>query len=1020
MSKKLVLCLAGVIVLACGSLLVYRSVAQGGSSKHGGSKHGGSKHGGSKHGETLTAEEQAAKVAERRKAVKARLKSKMAAVATGVDLSQEGERSAMGFAGWFRDQRVFPGEKYPEGAMQNALAHTASQNLQRPLRPDELVTTAGLPRGGAGGNLEWIFLGPTTIPDGQTDTGAGPVLSPVSGRTQAVVVDPTNPNIAYAGGAQGGVWKTINALSDVQNWTPLTDQEASLATGSIAIDPVDPKILYVGTGEAAGSCDSYYGQGVLRTLDGGATWELLGQTDFQFQSISKVLVDPGSAGTADSTTVFASVRLGIFSSGTSACSTAPGSVTGGVYRSQDSGQTWTLLNLPPALASNQQIHDMAIDPTNANVLYVAVRGFGDQNSAGIWKSNNALAVSPVFTKIDVGYIQTTTATPSDPQTRRTRIALCEGTPSTIYTAVEALGSTLWGVYKTTDAGASWAHVDGGDNGTGDITTGTTALTRLTGPSFTAAMVGQRIVFENRVSRTVATVTDGDNLVLNAPVNETFSGGTWSVGRYPNFCDGQCFYDIMAGCDPADPNTVYVGGNPNAFANDLSGLGGNRDAWRSDDGGDTWTGISQGDGVSGGLHTDVHSIAFDTSVDPTRVYIGSDGGVWRTEDQGASWTSMNTNLGITQFQGVGLHPSDPTIVIGGTQDNGTNIRRTDLEVPNAFFHTDFGDGGQAIIDQADPTRMFHTYFNQTGNFQGPAKSTNSGIDGPGGWTFTGGYFGFGAYYYNGFTPGEPVLFYAPLAQFEGTNPNVIYFGTDKVYRSLDPQAPLGATSWTPVSPAIGAGGEAVSWIEAFPEAIGGNEVIYAGGAAGSLMAAADVNDATSGCPAACTSTWVSIADAAVTPTRFVTDIEVSRADATGNTVYVTFSGFDVTTPATPGHVFMTTNGLDATPTWVNITGNLPDIPTNAIAVDHTTMPATLYVGNDIGVFLSTDGGASWTYENDGHPVVSVFGLDRNPLTGHIVSSTHGRGMFEVLSTGTQLIFRDGFETGDTTVWSNTTP
>ncbi|MEM7352712.1 MAG: hypothetical protein AAF657_18070, partial [Acidobacteriota bacterium] len=486
-------------------------------------------------------------------------------------------------------------------------------------------------------------------------------------------------------------------------------------------------------------------------------------------------------------------------------------------------------------------------------------------------------------------------------------------------------------------------------------------------------------------------------------------------------DGQCFYDIMAGCDPADDDTIYLGGNPNAFGNDLSGLGGNRDAWRSDDGGDTWTGISQGDGISGGLHTDVHSIAFDTSTVPTRVYLGSDGGVWRTEDQGGSWASMNTNLGITQFQSVALHPTDAAIVIGGTQDNGTNIRRVDLAAAPAFFHTDFGDGGQAVIDQSDPTRMFHTYFNQTGNFQGPAKSTNSGIDGPGNWTFTGGYFGFGAYYYNGFTPGEPVLFYAPLAQFEGTNPNVVYFGTDKVYRSPDPQAPFGATSWTPVSPSIGAGaGEPVSWIEAYPDAIGGDEVIYAGGAGGSLMVAADVNGTTSGCPAACTSTWNMIADPAVTPPRFVTDMEVSRADATANTVYATFSGFGSTTPATPGHVFRTTDGLAATPTWVDISGNLPDLPVNAIAVDHTTTPETLYVGNDIGVFMSTDDGVTWTYENNGHPVVSVFALDRNPITGHIVSSTHGRGMFEVQGTGTLLIFQDGFEAGNVAAWSTTFP
>lgn len=955
------------------------------------------------------------KKAERRKIVRQRMKELRRQAIAGVNLGDEASRGQTGFADWFRQQRVYPAETYPRNALRDGFRHTTANNLRTPVLEGDPVSSIGLPlrkRGVAG--LEWGFLGPSTIPDGQTDQGAGAPRSPVSGRMQSIAVHPSNPDIVYAGAAQGGVWKTHNATAAVPVWTPLTDNEASLAIGSVAIDPVDPDIVYVGTGEPAGSCDSYYGQGILRTTDGGITWTLLGQSEFQFQAISKVLIDPTSAGSTDSTTIFASIRLALISSGTSHCDLAPGGATGGLYRSSDSGQTWTLLNLPPAAAASQQIHDMVLDPTNPDVLYVAVRGFGNQDVAGIWKSTDARSMTPSFTKIDTGYIQTSETVQASPQTRRTRLALCEGTPSTLYSAVEALGSSLWGLYKTTDSGANWAHVDGGNSGTGNVTIDTTALSRVTGPAFTSAMVGRRIVLENRISLTVASVTDGDNLVLSAPVEETLTGGTWSVGTYPLFCNGQCSYNLMMGCDPADADTVYLGGNPNSFAGDLSGLGGRRDAWRSDDGGDTWTGISQGDGVSGGLHTDVHAVAFDDSVTPSRIYLGTDGGIWRSENEGGSWTSMNTNIGITQFQSVALHPTNADIVIGGTQDNGTNIRRSDQQPHPKWLHTDFGDGGQAIIDQADPTRMFHTYFNQRGSFQGPSKSTTGGINGPGNWAFTGGYFGFGAFYYNGFIPGDQVLFYAPLAQFEGTNPNVVYFGTDKVFRSPDPQPPFGATSWTPVSPSIGIG-EPISWIEAFPTAINGNEVIYAGSAIGNIIVSADVDGTTSGCPGACTSTWNTISGGGVTPPRFVTDIEVSRGDATGNTAYVTFSGFNSSTPTTPGHVFVTTDGLAATPTWTNISGNLPDLPVNAVAIDHTTTPETIYVGNDIGVYMSLDGGTTYTYENNGHPAVSVFALDRNPSTGQIVSSTHGRGMWEVLGTGT-LLNDDGFESGNFDGWS----
>src|SRR5262249_27023271 len=116
----------------------------------------------------------------------------------------------------------------------------------------------------------------------------------------------------------------------------------------------------------------------------------------------------------------------------------------------------------------------------------------------------------------------------------------------------------------------------------------------------------------------------------------------------------------------------------------------------------------------------------------------------------------------------------------------------------------------------------------------------------------------------------------------------------------------------------------------------------------------------------------------------------------NTAIATFSGFNANTPTAPGHVFRTVNGLSGSATWTNISGDLPDLPVNAIAIDPTSSPHILYVGTDIGVFQSVNGGTNWPYLSNGHPNVSVFGLDRHPVTGQIVSSTHGRGMFELIT------------------------
>jgi len=887
-----------------------------------------------------------------------------------------------GFANWFYSQRAYPTNSIPADARYKALQSAILHNGGLHGAPGGAASpdTPALPT--------WVSLGPSTIPDGQTDTTVGPA-NPVSGRVAAIAVSPADPNTVYVGGAQGGVWKTTNALSATPTWTPLTDQQASLAIGDIAIDPVDPNIIYVGTGEPNGSCDSYYGKGILRSADGGTTWILLGAGSggpFNNQSISKILIDPVTAGSTTSTTLWASTALGFLSSGTEQCIVAPGGWNGAVWRSSDSGATWVLQDVPTgAAAPNARIHDMALDPTDSDILYVAVRSVPTAANGGIWKSVDATAATPSFTKLAGGFPSTVSAVPG---IRRISLGIGgSAAPGTLYAALESVsGSALWGLYKTTDGGTTWSHVEAAS---GTATLSGTTLTATAGAFATdGSWISRRIILSNFASARIASVTDSTHLILSG-----LSGSgafTWSTGSYPAYCSGQCFYDMTIGVDPTDgaAATVYVGGNPHAFAN--SGpLGSSHYVWLSTDGGAIWTPISQGNATTGGLHTDDHEIAFDTSTTPARVYDGNDGGIWRSDDQGASWVTMNTNIAITQFQGVSLHPSDPNIVLGGTQDNGSNIQNPAFQPVPKWFHADFGDGGQSLIDQSTPSRMFHTYFNQSFNFYGPAKSTIGGAGGPGSWDFVGCYFGYGSYYYNGMDPTDPVSFYAPIAEHPAFTPNVVYFGSNKLYRSPDPQPPFGVTSWTPKSPALTKGGGAfLSWIGVLPNA-SGSEVIYTGASDGRVEVSSDV-DGTAGL-----ATWTVIDNASL-PNRFVTSIEVASSDATGNTAYVGFSGFNATAPA--GHLFRTTDGLSGAATWTDLSGDLPDIPVNAIAVDPTQTPSILYVGTDIGVFQSLDDGAHWSYISTGHPVVSVFGLQRNPTTGQIVSSTHGRGMFQLISNG----------------------
>jgi hypothetical protein len=219
----------------------------------------------------------------------------------------------------------------------------------------------------------WTPIGPSPIPNGQTTS----IATPVSGRITAIAVDPADANTVYIGGAQGGVWKTTNGGT---SWTPLFDSQATLAIGALALAPSDPNILYVGTGEANGSCDSYFGLGLYRIdnvktapvvsgpFNPTPTNDVIGGQTFTGRSISKILVDP-----TNPATIFVSTASGIGGMGCDALAASP-PITSlrGIYRSTNgtSGSpAFTKLtvanvgSIAPDVTGNRVINDMAYDPT---------------------------------------------------------------------------------------------------------------------------------------------------------------------------------------------------------------------------------------------------------------------------------------------------------------------------------------------------------------------------------------------------------------------------------------------------------------------------------------------------------------------------------------------------------------------------------------------------------------------------------------------------------------------------------
>ena len=135
--------------------------------------------------------------------------------------------------------------------------------------------------------------------DFASNSGGGAGL--VTGRATALAVSPTDPNTVFVGTAGGGVWKTTNGGS---SWAPVFDEQDTTAIGAMAFNPADNS-LWVGTGENNIGFSGYYGQGVYRSGDGGATWQHVGGTELKGAAFSKLEFDGAGH-------VYAATTMGLF------------------------------------------------------------------------------------------------------------------------------------------------------------------------------------------------------------------------------------------------------------------------------------------------------------------------------------------------------------------------------------------------------------------------------------------------------------------------------------------------------------------------------------------------------------------------------------------------------------------------------------------------------------------------------------------------------------------------------------
>ena len=225
---------------------------------------------------------------------------------------------------------------------------------------------------------------------------------------------------------------------------------------------------------------------------------------------------------------------------------------------------------------------------------------------------------------------------------------------------------------------------------------------------------------------------------------------------------------------------------------------------------------------------------------------------------------------------------------------------------------------------------------------------------------------------GINPHDRAQFVPPFV-IDPSNSQTLYFGTFRVWQTRD-----GAGQWIPISHDLTGGQEET--IQALAVAPSDPNVVYAGTSDGLVQT---TPDALSGANA----TWMKRSTGL--PARAVTSIAVDPVDT--GTAYVTYSGFIDSTRKPSAHVFKTINHGS---TWTDISGNLPDLPVNSLAID-PDLPDTLYIGTDAGVMVSTNGGASWSTLGHGLPKVVVLSVILHRSSRTLRVATHGRGVWDIL-------------------------
>ena len=809
------------------------------------------------------------------------------------------------------------------------------------------------------------------------------------GRINALAVDPTTTVngsiVAYAASVGGGVWKTTNCCSATTTWTIATDDPliSTTAIDTIAIDPSNHNTVFAGTGDLNFGSFAMGSQGILKSTDAGATWTVLGEDVFgmiysqppgqypQYNAVGKVRVDPNN-----SNKVVAGTKQGLYFSYdggtnwtgpcfTNSFSTQRQDVTGLELSNMGGGNTRVIAAIGTRGFATPVQYDLGNN--GANGLYSATMGSSGCPSFTAITSNangfifgNQVTGSPYTTGAPMNttsgdpFVNTTTGN----QLGRIDIGVAPSNANYIYAQGQSIATNSnsgcgssngcqLGAWASTDGGATWTYMEGSQGG---------SLRNCGG--------GQGDYPQNWYDQGVAIDPNNPDRVFF----DTYE--VWFATR-----TGTVWNDTTCGYSGASPHPVHVDQHALAFLPGSSSI------------------LAVGN--DGGLHGTINADVVNETTDPT-------------------WFNMDNDINTIEFysgdiSGNFANAASPQ-ASGGAQDNASSSV-TFVGTPTGPVQWQTGIGGDGFYSRIDPVGTGSSLrFFQGNNSGGMSRCVSNCTNGGAPWGgVTGPWTGDTRSFvmpYDLFHGGIPGGDDCPPAGVPGGCGHLITASTRVFETIAGGNATMNSASWyitnTPTTQNM------------TKQTLGNrsyiNQVKYS--PKYSSVAMLGTNDANVwigfnlGTGTASQANWVDVTGSnTVLPLRPVQGIALDPTVTAANLPvgYAAIGGFNANTPTQTGHVFQVTCTADcASFTWVDKTGNLPDIPVDSIIVNPNDAHQ-VYAGTDWGVYYTDDvtvASPTWVRFENGIPHAMVWDMqiDRGSTTLSVWTRSRGAYVYPLPGGG----------------------